>query len=91
MLWYFAQRKLDALKKQPLTNKIAFARLSATLDELSQKDAQPLIPLRGEMRYIEHKAGENYLCADFANKILGGGVLRDGAVMEEIMMIGRPE
>lgn len=40
-------------------------------------------------KYIEH-AGTNYV-VDFANKYIGGGVLRHGCVQEEIMFMTAPE
>ena len=40
---------------------------------------------------IESNSGENCLEVDFANRFVGGGVLRSGSVQEEIMFMTSPE
>lgn len=50
----------------------------------------PLLPVQVELN-LRIEEQQNMLQADFANKFIGGGVLNDGSVMEEIRFCISPE
>ena len=51
----------------------------------------PLCPVVVSCGSLDPKIGEGHVVVDFANKIIGGGVLAGGNVQEEIMFSKHPE
>lgn len=95
LLGYFealAQREYPSAPAQP----VAFERLVLDTSECdidtfwSALDA-PLCEVRASASGLIEESGEGMLQLDFANRVIGGGVLRSGSVQEEIRFLCSPE
>ncbi|CAL8135949.1 unnamed protein product [Orchesella dallaii] len=90
IITYFQKMRVRAARQKSGDEIISFERRCITAKQNWTQSISQLVPVNIEQNKTIEKAVDS-LKVDFANKQVGGGVLNEGAVMEEIMFATSPE